>query len=693
MGHLSAAARLAPVSLWVLALASVSAVAQNAPVAPPAPVSGQLDEITVTATRTEERAVDALASVSVRSRQEIRAQQPQRLGTILSQIPGVTTQENPNDPATAVNIRGLQDFGRVAVTVDGARQNFQRSGHNANGAFFLDPAFLRSIDVTRGPVANIYGSGAIGGVVSFETVDPKDILRGGERFATELGATAAVGGRQTGVYGSGIGAVRATDWASGLIGIAGRNLNRYKDGGENAIADSGQDLVSGIGKIVLTPGDGHMLKLSAQVQRYEFANGVGTSTSPRRANEVTTSNLVAKYSFSRPDNDWLNLNASLYRTTTETDQVRISGTPAQIGQSRYFNIETTGFDVNNTTRFRIGPATMAVTYGFDMFEDRVRTGDPFSNGDETTPGGRRRVYGGFIQNHVKWSIVDVIGAFRYDAYELEGATTRSDGQRVSPKITVGVTPIQGIQPYVTYAEGYRAPAITETLVNGLHPVPASFTFIPNPNLKPEVGKTVEAGLNLKYDGLLAADDRFRAKFAVFENRVRNFIEGVYTDPGAPCGAGPAANCADATYTYKNIARARLRGFEGEVTYDARRWFVALAGSVTRGDNKTNGQPLESVYPDRLVLSGGLRFFDERLVVGGRLTLVDEQRRLPAASLAANASKAYALVDANVTYEIAKDTRVFAIAENLGDVRYRRYRDSDRSPGLVTKFGLTTRFGM
>ncbi|MFY7951047.1 MAG: TonB-dependent receptor plug domain-containing protein, partial [Armatimonadaceae bacterium] len=115
------------------------------------------------------------------------------------------TQENPNDPATAVNVRGLQDFGRVAVTVDGARQNFQRSGHNANGAFFLDPAFVRTIDVTRGPVANIYGSGAIGGVVSFETVEPKDILRPREKVAGELGFTALLGGRQNGVYGSVIG--------------------------------------------------------------------------------------------------------------------------------------------------------------------------------------------------------------------------------------------------------------------------------------------------------------------------------------------------------------------------------------------------------------------------------------------------------------------------------------------------------
>jgi outer membrane receptor protein involved in Fe transport len=72
-------------------------------------------------------------------------------------------------PATVINIRGLRDFGRVAVVVDGARQNYQRSGHNANGSFFLDPELVGGVEVVRGPTANIYGSGAIGGVVSFRT--------------------------------------------------------------------------------------------------------------------------------------------------------------------------------------------------------------------------------------------------------------------------------------------------------------------------------------------------------------------------------------------------------------------------------------------------------------------------------------------------------------------------------------------
>jgi hemoglobin/transferrin/lactoferrin receptor protein len=693
-GNTRHGALMASVSFLVM-IGATGALAQGAPAQPPGAATGTaLDEITVTATRTEERAVDTMASVSVTNRKEIQTQQPSRLGTIISQMPGVTTQENPNDPATSINIRGLQDFGRVAVTVDGARQNFQRSGHNANGAFFLDPAFVRTIDVTRGPVANIYGSGAIGGVASFETVDPKDILKPGEKFATELGFTGVAGGRHTGAYGHGIGAIRPFDWLSGLVGLSFRETGAYRDGGGNKILDSGQELRSGLAKLVLTPGDGHTIKLSGHYQKYDFANGLGTGTAPRRTNDVTTSNLVARYSFSRPDNDWLNLNVSVYRTTTETDQTRISGTPLQIGQKRFFDIETHGADINNTTRYQFGALKFATTYGVDFFTDRVKTSDPFSNGDETTPSGRRLAYGGFVQQHVKWGMFDVIGALRFDGYELAGGNTKSDGQRLSPKLTIGFTPIEGIQPYVTYAEGYRSPSVTETLVNGLHPFPASFVFIPNPNLRPEIGKTLEAGINLKFDNVLRPGDKLRGKFSIFENRVSNFIEAQYSDPGNDCG-NPfiPAGCNDATFTYGNVARARLRGIEGEVAYDAGRWFASVSGSMIRGDNLTLNQPLESIFPDKVSLAGGVRFLDDKLVIGARATLVAKQNRLPAATLLANASKSYGLFDANIAYEVAKDTRLFAIAENIGDVRYRRFRDGDRSPGFVAKFGFTTRLGM
>ena len=149
-----------------------------------APVQS-LDTITAVATKTDERAIDALAPVSVVTLEQIQGRQASTLGGLLYNIPGVWVQDRGDEPSTSINIRGLQDFGRVAVVVDGARQNYQRTGHFANGSFFLNPELVGGIDIVRGPTANIYGSGAIGGVASFRTKDIEDVVRPGERWGVD----------------------------------------------------------------------------------------------------------------------------------------------------------------------------------------------------------------------------------------------------------------------------------------------------------------------------------------------------------------------------------------------------------------------------------------------------------------------------------------------------------------------------
>ena len=86
----------------------------------------------------------------------------------------------------------------------------------------------------------------------------------------------------------------------------------------------------------------------------------------------------------------------------------------------------------------------------------------------------------------------------------------------------------GLTVFATYAEGYRAPSITETLIEGVHPFP-SFVLSPNPDLDPEVAHNLEAGANFKYDSVLMPGDAFRAKVTGFRNSIDDYIDAVYTD--------------------------------------------------------------------------------------------------------------------------------------------------------------------
>ena len=77
------------------------------------------------------------------------------LDDVLRASPGTFTRDNVQNPGIAVNIRGLEGSGRVNMMIDGVRQNFRFTGHEAQGFAYVDPAFLGGIDITRG-----YGGGA-----------------------------------------------------------------------------------------------------------------------------------------------------------------------------------------------------------------------------------------------------------------------------------------------------------------------------------------------------------------------------------------------------------------------------------------------------------------------------------------------------------------------------------------------------
>ena len=91
---------------------------------------------------------------------------------------------------------------------------------------------------------------------------------------------------------------------------------------------------------------------------------------------------------------------------------------------------------------------------------------------------------------------------------------------MSPFDSIGLA---GLQVYGTYAEGFRAPSLSETLITGLHPNGVVFPFLPNPYLRPETAKTWEFGLNYSKDGIFQADDNLRVKAAYFNNDIDDYI--------------------------------------------------------------------------------------------------------------------------------------------------------------------------
>jgi hemoglobin/transferrin/lactoferrin receptor protein len=281
-----------------------------------------LDTITVTPTKTEQSVVDAMAGASVITSGEIQRQQPGSIADMLQNVPGVASEVTPNDPGQSINIRGMQDFGRVNVLIDGARQDYQISGHNANGTFYLDPQFVGQADVVRGPVSNIYGSAGIGGVVSFNTLGVDNVLNPDEKYGALQ--RFVVGTNGSGVVTSTSGAARVGPNVDIYGQFLYRNSSAYADGNGSIVPDSGSSVIGGLFKLNVRPSEGQQISLSALTQNDQFANN-GTSTEGARFNNnVSTGTYTLGYTYKAPWTPLIDLSSHVYYTTTQNRQTFVA---------------------------------------------------------------------------------------------------------------------------------------------------------------------------------------------------------------------------------------------------------------------------------------------------------------------------------------------------------------------------------
>lgn len=683
----SACARPVVTGLAAVLLACVSVRAEE-PAADPALAADDvilLDTITVRP-QAQESGFDEIAPVTVIDRSTFGEKQAGTVRDMLRDVPGVTTQISPDDPGTAINIRGLQDFGRVNVMVDGARQNFQRSGHGANGVVYFDPEMISAVDVVRGPNALAYGSGAIAGVVNFSTLTIGDVLEPGEIAAGRMRVRYQTNG--AGPLGHFEAAVRGSESLGALAAFTVSDYGNYRTGdvagpytGSVTVPNTSQELGSGLFKIEAQPGDDQELTLSAMRYDSTFMNGVSTP----RASHVIADTVGARYRYNPADNDWVNLFFNGYYTGTDMSQVDTEGDTA--GTERTFDLGTFGFDLNNTATFDTRGLSHTLFFGGDFFQDNTTAQDPEAYG-QLTPDGQRQAGGLFVEDRIRYSTwLEVVAGARLDGYGLTGTT--EDGENIdntafhlSPKLTIGVTPWEPVTFYGGYSQAFRGPAITETLIDGLHPGGWG-NFYPNPNLKPEIAHNFEAGVNLRLDNLTPwTDDMLRVKAGVYHNKVTNYID-MYTITEPIWAAG---------VTYRNIADVTVEGVELEATYDAGFAFARVAGSIVSATNDATGEAVYSEVPSQLTATVGFRALEKALSAGVSTTLVGN-RDNDSSELYPGYGEGYGIVNLFANWQVNKSTTASLAVDNVFDRYYWQYLDSNPSPGLNAKLGLTIRLGV
>ncbi|MCK9782623.1 TonB-dependent receptor plug domain-containing protein, partial [Proteus columbae] len=105
-------------------------------------------------------------------------------GEMLKDVAGVTLSGTGITNGANILMRGYDQKG-VKILVDGIEQPLETTINNLGG-IFLDPSLVKRIDIKQGSSPVLHGHGAMGGVVSFQTLDPHSLLKIDEKLSAKL---------------------------------------------------------------------------------------------------------------------------------------------------------------------------------------------------------------------------------------------------------------------------------------------------------------------------------------------------------------------------------------------------------------------------------------------------------------------------------------------------------------------------
>jgi outer membrane cobalamin receptor len=148
-----------------------------------------LDEVVVSATKTEEKRKDVPNAVILIGREDIEESPARDLGHVLSNEMGLDlrTYGNYGGASQEISIRGM-GMNATQVLVNGIRVNSPSFGRADLGKIPLNA--IERIEVVKGSGSVLYGSGAMGGTVSIITKSPK-------REKTDLKLSVMMGTQET----------------------------------------------------------------------------------------------------------------------------------------------------------------------------------------------------------------------------------------------------------------------------------------------------------------------------------------------------------------------------------------------------------------------------------------------------------------------------------------------------------------
>lgn len=575
-----------------------------------------LDQVSVTANRTEVTVQDSLVPVQVISRQEIDRSQATSLTDLLAGRAGIgfSNQGGPGK-LTTFNIRGTESD-QVLVLVDGIRIGSASAGLAAFQDLPL--AQIERIEIVRGPRSSLYGSEAIGGVIQIFT------RSGGEGLETY--AQAGFGSHDLRNHGAGFSYRGRRGWLSANAGYQetdGINACRGTAGdadhpfGAGCYADEPDrdgyrntsiGVRAGLGLSDTLRVEGSLLDADS-TNAYDGSAFVG--------NEAENLQRIAGGTLRWTPSDAFTLTVQAGRAEDQTDNFHAD---ADAGTRSYVSTFDTRRDTASAQAdYRLAEGQVA-TFGGDWQNDEVASNTPFDVDSRDNAGVFAEYQG------------------RFGAHSLQASVRNDDNQQFGSHATgslgYGLGFGDGFRFTASAGTGFKAPTFNDLYY------PGGFG---NPDLKPEKSKSLNLGLAQYGAG-------WNWTFNAYETRIEDLIG------------------YDTAFNLVNVDKARIRG--AELTGLVKLFGVDINAQLshtdprndTRGDNHDHWLARRARDSARLDLDYALGDFRVGLTGNGFGHRYDD---------AANTARlaGYGTLDLRLEYALARDWTLQAKAANVFDKDY------------------------
>jgi len=622
-------------ALWVPALPG-SAVAGSADAPAPSP------ELVVTATRIPTAVLDIPAGVTVIDRQTIEQRGYTTLTDALAAVPGVHVSQSGGPGGNAsVFVRGTNS-NAVLVLRDGMPLN---DPSDSSGAFNFGVdtlADVERIEVIRGPMAALYGSGAIGGVINL-------ISRQGHEQGFHLTGELAGGyPKQLEGNANASGVKGPFDYS---VTVQGQTQRGYDTTPQRMSIYTGvpdpYNELTGTLNLGYTPIDGTRLSLFLRARRAEFGfNALGNPTFDDSNSTGQDESLLGRVGVTSK------LFNGIYETSVfagrlqddrrYTEALNPLDPNQQSNDSRYHGYRT---DVqwNNTVHLSdlmqvpwMSPTDL--TFGYEHTADNVNVevsqsfaGSPFQQSAKAWMNDDA-LYAG-LQTTVLQRLT-LTGQVRQDWVDGDVPFT----WRLGAVLDV---PEVATRFKAAYGTAFRAPSLFDRF--GVD----SFGYKGNPNLKPESAQGWEAGFITTLTPALS----FGATY--FNEQVRNLIVAVLT---------PVA-------TAVNVGSAHIQGVEVQANLRPVPWFAIQASyTFTDAQNADTGSRLlrrpqnAAAFDATIMPLPGLSIAPELLFSGAfQDFLIDNGGN---ATSAVVSTPQGLIMNLSITYDLAPRIQLFTTARNL-----------------------------